>query len=157
MSGRKVSNPHVKTFQVIRRYFAEHKQAPTIPEIAELTSMTISTVNRHLLILETEGLLRRANFATRGIELTGMQVKDVVRVKAHEVGTSRKLSRKRIDSYSMNFPPMRKMTNAELERRIRKIVRRASRNAQVVPGEDAVQISTSPLFRNDRLRARKIG
>lgn len=53
--------------------------------------------------------------------------------------------------------PMRKMSRAEELRRIEMVVAKALTSTQVVPGEDAVQISAGPLFKNDRLRAIKIG
>lgn len=155
MSGRNVSNPHVQTFKVIGRFFGEHKCAPTIEEIAELTGVTTSTINRHLLILEAEGLIRRPHYATSGIELTGLKVTEV---NAHAVNyPSRKYTRQPLGAYSLNFPPMHKMTKAELEKRIERVVRKALCNPQVVPGEDAVRISAGPLFKNERLRAIKIG
>lgn len=52
--------------------------------------------------------------------------------------------------------PLPKLTEAQLQRNMNRVVAQAQARERT-PSVDVVQISASPLFHNDRLRARRIG
>ena len=96
-----------------------------------------SNVQYHLKRLEADGLIHWLG-KPPAQKKSGWQVRSVLRWQNGDV-------------------VMRKMSKTELQDRIDAVVAKALKNPQAVPGEDVVQLSKSPLFQNERLRASRLG
>jgi len=96
-----------------------------------------SNVQYHLKRLEADGLIHWLG-KPPARKKSGWQVRSVLRWQNGDV-------------------VMRKMTKTELQERIDAVVAKALKDPQTAPGDDVVQLTKSPLFRNERLRASRLG
>lgn len=154
MRGRQATHPHVKTFELIEQYMAEHKYAPTIEELSVMAKTSASTINRHLLTLECEGLIRRANYEARAIVLTGLRADQVVRVSSSEL-FGRERAKQVTHRAFEKFTKTKKLTEAQLQANIEKVVRKAQEREAFRQDHDVIHDYRS-RFSGYTLKAHKV-
>lgn len=152
---------HLKTFAAIKAFLRQKKYPPSQRDLMELTGVrSQGTICRHLITLEAEGCIRRNN-GVRAIELTGIEPdprkeeEPVMVVKSDRRSLYAKTSQRNKSKWHTENAVMPKLTKAQLQANIDKVVAKAKAQEGFRQDHDIIHDYRS-RFSGNTLKAHKL-